>query len=154
MQPLDLTKAPPRSPREEIGGLCMLPRMIDVARAKLPGGNIGEYQIGRGMSGVILRHFGMTVDEFVDCVRKASDEAEVATQLTGRKTEKENRMVSLRLRRVTVKDVPDDLRESFERFYGTELPADKRVFDILEEDDRRAFPPAATSVVRSAGTGI
>jgi len=141
MTPLDLTKAPPRSPREELGGLCMLPRMIDVARAKLPGGNIGEYQIGRGMSGLVLRHFEMHVDEFVERVRSARDEEEVAAQLTGRKTEKENRMVSLRLRRVTVKDVPDDLRESFERFYGADLPPDKRVFDILEEDDARAFGP-------------
>jgi hypothetical protein len=141
MDPLDLTKAPPRSPREELGGLCMLPRMIDVARAKLPGGNIGEYQIGRGMSGLVLRHFEMKVDEFVERVRNARDEEEVAAQLAGRKSEKENRMVSLRLRRVTVKDVPDDLRESFERFYGADLPPEKRVFDLLEEDDARAFGP-------------
>jgi len=139
MTPLDLTKTPPRSPREELGGLCMVPRMIDIARAKLPGGEIGEYQIGRGMSGLVLRHFEMEVGEFVEWVRNASNEEDVAAHLAQRKTEKENRMLSLRLRRVTVKDVPDDLRESFERFYGTDLPADKRVFDILEEDDRRAF---------------
>ena len=143
MTPLDLTKAPPRSPTAELGGLCMLPRMIDVARAKLPGGNVGQYQIGRGMSGLVLRHLEMEVSEFVECVREADDEKEVAAQLTKRKTDKENRMVSLRLRRVTVKDVPDDLRESFERFYGADLPADKRVFDILEEDDQRAFGPKA-----------
>ena len=139
MTPLDLTKEPPRSPREELGGLCMLPRMIDVARAKLPGGDIGEYQIGRGMSGLVLRHLGMEVGEFVELVRKAKDDEEVCAQVTGRKTAKENRMVSLRLRRVTVKDVPDDLRASFTRFYGSDLPPDKRVMDILEEDDRRAF---------------
>jgi hypothetical protein len=50
-------------------------------------------------------------------------------------------MVSLRLRRVTVKDVPEDLRESFFRFYGADLPPDKRVMEILEEDDTRAFGP-------------
>lgn len=141
MTPLDLTKEPPRSPREELGGLCMLPRMIDIARAKLPGGDIGQYQIGRGMSGLVLRHLEMAADEFVECVRKAGNEQEVAAQMANRKTDRENRMVSLRLRRVTVKDVPDDLRPSFERFYGTDLPPDKRVFDILEEDDLRAFGP-------------
>ena len=139
MTPLDLTKAPPRSPREELDGLCMLPRMIDVARAKLPGGNIGDYQIGRGMSGLVLRHLEMSVDEFVESVRTATDEAQLGQELSKRKTAKENRMVSLRLRRVTVADVPDDLRESFERFYGADLPQDKRVFDILEHDDKRAF---------------
>jgi hypothetical protein len=141
MTPLDLTKEPPRSPREELGGLCMLPRMIDVARARLPGGDIGEYQIGRGMSGLVLRHLGMEVGEFVELVRNAKDDEEVWAQLGGRKTEKENGMVSLRLRRVTVKDVPDDLRESFVRFYGADLSPEKRVMDVLEEDDARAFGP-------------
>lgn len=117
----------------------MLPRMIDVARAKLPGGDIGQYQIGRGMSGLVLRHLGIEVGEFVELVRKAKDEEEVAAHLMGRKTAAENRMVSLRLRRATVKDVPEDMRETFIRFYGADLPADKRVMDILEEDDLRAF---------------
>lgn len=139
MTPLDLSKQAPRSPREELGGLCMLPRMIDVARAKLPGGNIGEYQIGRGISGLVLAHFGMDVTAFVESVRVAEDDAAVAASVTSRRSEKENRMLNLRLRRVSVRDVPADLRESFERFYGADLPSDKRVFDILEEDDRRAF---------------
>jgi len=141
MTPLDLTKAPPRSPKEELGGLCMLPRMIDVARAKLPGGDIGQYQIGRGMSGLVLRHLGMGVDEFVECVRNANDEADVVAQVIGRRTDREHRALSLRLRRVTAADVPPDLRESFERFYGADLPANRRVFDILEEDDAHAFGP-------------
>jgi hypothetical protein len=139
MDSLDLTKAPPRSPREEIGGLCMLPRMIDVARAKLPGGNIGTYQIGRGMSGLVLAHLGIDVDEFVECVRAATTDEEVATRLCGRRTEAENRLLNARLRRATVADVPADLRPSFERFYGADLPPTRRVFDILDEDDARAF---------------
>ena len=141
MTPLDLSKQPPRSPREELGGLCMLPRMIDVARAKLPGGNIGEYQIGRGMSGVLLRHLGMEVGEFVELVRNAADDEEVAAQLSGRKTDREHRAVSLRLQRVTAADVPSDLRADFERYYGGDVPPGKRVFEILEEDDLRAFGP-------------
>src|ERR1051326_4168456 len=139
MTPLDLTKAPPRSPREELGGLCMLPRMIDVARAKLPGGDIGDYQIGRGMSALVLGYLEMDVAAFVQLVRDAEDEEALAAKLSATRPETETRALNLRLRRVTVKDVPEDLRESFERFYGSDLPASKRVFDILEEDDRRAF---------------
>ena len=142
MSPLDLTQAPPRSPREELGGLCMLPRMIDIARAKLPGGDIGQYQIGRGMSAVVLAHLGLNGEEFVACVRDASGDAEIAAQLLGRRTAAEHRLVGLKLRRVTVADVPADLRESFERFYGADLPPGKRVFDILEEDDARTFDPS------------
>lgn len=139
MTPLDLTKAPPRAPREEIGGLCMLPRMIDVARAKLPGGNIGTYQIGRGLSGRVLAHLGIEISEFLEAVRTATTDEEVAARFCGRKTAAENRLLNLRLRGATVADVPDDLRSSFEQFYGKDLPPDRRVFDVLEEDDRRAF---------------
>lgn len=135
----DLTKAPPRSPREELGGLCMLPRMIDIARAKLPGGNIGQYQIGRGMSGLVLAHLGMDVAEFVACVSEANNEEEMAAPLLDRRTKAEHRLLNVRLRRVTVADVPPDLRESFERFYGAGLPPTKRVFEILEEDDAGNF---------------
>lgn len=139
MTPLNLSQQPPRSPREELGGLCMLRRMIDVARAKLPGGNIGEYQIGRGLSGLVLGQLGMTSDEFVECVRAATDDDAVAAQVCGRRSPVENRALNMRLRRLTVADVPDDLRPSFERFYGADLARDRRVFDILEEDDARAF---------------
>ena len=119
----------------------MLPRMIDVARAKLPGGNIGTYQIGRGMSGLVLAHLGIGVDQFVECVRRATTDEEVAARFRGRRTTAEDRLLNLKLRRITVADVPADLRPSFEKFYGTEVPPDRRVFDVLEEDDLRAFGP-------------
>jgi hypothetical protein len=141
MTPLDLTKQPPRSPKEEGGGLCMLPRMIDVARAKLPGGDIGQYQVGRGVSGLVLAHLGMDVATFVQRVGDADEEETLVAELALRRTERENRALSLRLRRVTVKDVPADLREAFERFYGADVPGTRCVFDILEEDDLRAFGP-------------
>lgn len=117
----------------------MLPRMIDVARAKLPGGNIGTYQIGRGLSGLVLGHLGIDVNEFVACVQEATSDEEVAAKFCGLRTEAENRMLNLRLKRATVANVPADLRPSFDRFYGADLPADRRVFDVLEEDDARTF---------------
>jgi hypothetical protein len=117
----------------------MLPRMIDVARAKLPGGNIGTYQIGRGMSGLVLAHLGIDVNEFVACVQAATTDEEVAARFCDGRTEAEKRMLNARLKRATVADVPPDLRPSFEKFYGADLPATRRIFDILEEDDARAF---------------
>jgi hypothetical protein len=83
----------------------------------------------------------MDVAEFVQNVHDADDEETLAAQLSARQPEKENRVFNLRLRRVTVKDVPDDLRATFTRFYGADLPPEKRVMDILEEDDARAFGP-------------
>jgi hypothetical protein len=136
--PLDLTKQPPRSPSEELGGLCMLPRMIDIARAKLPGGDVGHYHIGPGMSGLVLRHLGMDAEEFLRLVADAETEEALVAQL-GQHPAAENRLLNLRMQRATVADVPDDMREKFVGFYGGNLPAAKRIFDLLEEDDLRAF---------------
>jgi len=59
--------------------------MIDIARAKLPGGDIGQYHLGPGMSGLVLRHLGMEVDEFVERVGNAENEEALATELADRR---------------------------------------------------------------------
>lgn len=118
----------------------MLPRMIDIARAKLPGGMIGDYQIGRGMSGVVLKHFRLTAAEFVEIVAQAENDGEVWEKLSvGRGQTDHSKLTSL-LKRLTVADVPGDLREEFQGFYGKNLPPDRLVLDVLEEDDARSFP--------------
>ena len=45
MEPLDLSKQPPRPPRAEADGIIFLPRSIDKARAYLDGGNRNGYNI-------------------------------------------------------------------------------------------------------------
>ena len=116
----------------------MVPRMIDIARAKLPGDNIGEYQIGRGMSALVLNAFGVSVSEFVELVRDATTDEHVADRLWPTAS-MPLQVVNARLRRATVGDVPPDLRPDFQRLYGANLPADRRVFDVLDEDDARVF---------------
>lgn len=140
MTPLDLTKIPPRSARQQLDGLIMLPRMIDIARAKLPGGAVGDYQIGRGMSGVVLKHFRLTADEFVGIVAQAEDDGKVLAKLPGGLGQPDHSKLSSFLQGLTVAHVPDDLREEFQAFYGKDLPADRLVLDVLEEDDVRSFP--------------
>jgi hypothetical protein len=140
MTTLDLTRNPPRSPHEQLAGLVMLPRMIDIARAKLPGGVVGEYQIGRGMSGVVLRHFGLTADEFVGIVARAKDEKDVMATVPGSPGQTDHSRLSSFLNGLTVADVPDTFKAEFERFYGKNLPASRLVLDVLEEDDARSFP--------------
>jgi hypothetical protein len=43
----------------------MLPRMIDIARAMVPGGSVNDYEIGREktLSAVVLGAFGMSVPQ-------------------------------------------------------------------------------------------
>jgi hypothetical protein len=140
MTPLDLTRIPPRAPRGRLDGLVMLPRMIDIARARLPGGAVGDYQIGRGISGVVLKHFRLTADEFVEIVAQAEDDNEVLSKLPDGLGQADHSKLSSFLERRTVADVPDDLRPEFQAFYGKNLPADRLVLDVLEEDDARSFP--------------
>jgi hypothetical protein len=37
-------------------------------------------------------------------------------------------------------DVTADLKAEFQAFYGKNLPPDRLVLDVLEEDDARSFP--------------
>ncbi|MBV9971796.1 MAG: DUF5069 domain-containing protein, partial [Candidatus Eremiobacteraeota bacterium] len=67
MEPLDLSKRPPRSPKLELDGLTMLPRTIDKIRATLPGGNLGPYRIA-GFSQRMLDAIGVTEEQLRDAV--------------------------------------------------------------------------------------
>ena len=118
----------------------MLPRMIDIARALLPGGHVGDYQIGRekSLSAVVLGAFGMSGLEFVQIVRDAGTDDEVVERLWPAAAIPPQ-VLSRRLQRVTVANVPPELRVEFQRLYGREPAADRLVFDIIEADDERAF---------------
>ena len=139
MTPLDLTQKPPRSPRTELLGLCMLPRMIDIARAMLPGGKTGDYQIGRGMSAFVFAKLGISVSEFVHIVETACSDEDVANRLLQTQQHADYSNLSARLARVTVANVPPEMRSDFERYYGSGLPSDMKFFDVLDADDIKTF---------------
>lgn len=88
MGPLDLTKQPPRSAREELDGIAYLPRAIDKIRAEFPGGNLGQYVVlgndGATVTGRFYRATGITHSELVDAVKSAPDDAGVAVWLHAR----------------------------------------------------------------------
>ena len=73
---MDLTKGYPRSPRDRLIGLPMLPRTIDKARAKLEG-TIGEYVFGEKSSFdmALLEFLNVTPEQFLDGVRVSPDDA-------------------------------------------------------------------------------
>lgn len=142
MTPLDLTQATPRSPRVQLRGLCMLPRMIDIARAMLSGGNVGEYQIGRGFSAHVLAELGINVDQFIRVVATAADDEDVASRLLKAERHADYVRLSAKLERITVADVSPERRPDFERFYGDGWPSDMNVFDVLTADDANSFPLA------------
>ncbi|MBV9232887.1 MAG: DUF5069 domain-containing protein [Candidatus Eremiobacteraeota bacterium] len=80
MDALDLTRRPPRSPREPLADLdlVMLARTVDKLRATLPGGNLGSYQI-TGFSSHLLERLGIAEAQLRETIARAdSDEAVAA----------------------------------------------------------------------------
>ena len=80
MQPLDLSKQPPRSPKVELDGLVMLARTIDKLRASLPSGNMGAYKI-EGFSQRMLEAVGISEEQLREAVAQAQSDRDVVDWL-------------------------------------------------------------------------
>jgi Domain of unknown function (DUF5069) len=73
---MDLTKDHPRSPRETLMGIPMLPRMSDKARALLSG-TVGEYAYGdkSPFDMAVLEFLGLSSGQFLEGVRQSPNDA-------------------------------------------------------------------------------
>lgn len=137
MQPLDLTKAPPRSPWVQLHGIYNMPRTIDKLRAMLPGGNIGEYQID-GFSRRMLDGLGISEEALLAAVAEAKDDADVERWLLSNvdlaKYADGNAALAAR-------KLGDTDREWFASRYpvSVEMPDTAPLFDVIDADDRAAF---------------
>ncbi len=69
----------------------------------------------------MLNSFGVGVPEFVDLVNAAETEEDVAQRLW-ENVAVDAEALSARLRRLTVGDVPPELRATFQTMYGDDLP--------------------------------
>lgn len=74
--PYDLTQHPPRSPRVRLGGLVILPRMLDKARASL-GNKNGEYTYGCSLDRHVLDFLGIDADELKFMIGKGLGDGEI-----------------------------------------------------------------------------
>ena len=137
MEALDLTKAPPRRPRERLDGLALLPRTIDKLRATLPGGSPGEYRI-EGRSGRLLGWLGVDEDAMRAAVAAAQNEEEVAAWLRRHTDASKYGELNDRIENRTVDDIPDKTRFNSMYPWWPESGL-RKVVDIIEEDDRRNF---------------
>lgn len=143
VEPLDLTAAPPRSPRESLGGLVMLARTIDKLRAELPGGNRGEYQSVRGLTILQLELLGIARDELLDVVVRAGSDDDVVRWVHAHSDAARYPAINERLSRYTLADNPPERWDFVDQLYPNrpKLPREQvNVFDLLDQDDREAFP--------------
>ncbi len=145
MTPLRLTTQPPRAPRAELAGLIFLPRSIDKVRATLPGGEPGEYRI-EGLTQALLDRLGITLDDFTQAVHAATSDDDVAAFVHARAT---TQACAAWNASVVTREPRGGNRAEALTFYPwlVERPDLTLVLDVLEEDDRQAFPtgiPAGT----------
>lgn len=138
MEALDLTKAPPRSPNLEIGGLLMLARTIDKVRATLPGGNLGDYQID-GFSRHLWKALGLDASGFIEAVTAAKCDDDVVAWVRNHSDQAIYPEVNEKLTARTVGDRIEDPEFVAKYPIASTLPHDTRLLDMLEADDRAVF---------------
>lgn len=140
MEALDLTKAPPRSPREELDGLANLPRSIDKMRAHLPGGKPGVYNIP-GFTAIMLETIGLTEDQFREAVAQAKTDDDVAAWLRAHANTEKYGEFNERILNRRVADVKARDPEAFAKKYPvSQTRTDiEYMVDMLEADDEEMF---------------
>ena len=140
MDALDLTRRPPRSPREPLSGLdvLMLARTVDKLRATLPGGNIGAYQI-TGFSSRLLLKLDIGEAALREAIAHASSDAEVAAWIREHTDPKVYPEINAGFESMTIGERLGDAE--FVRRYpiATTLPPEASRLDLLVADDAEAF---------------
>ena len=74
--PNDLTQHAPRSPRVRLGGLVIVPRMLDKCRATLKG-RVGDYEYGCSLDRYVLDFLGLDPEALKAEVAKGKGDGEL-----------------------------------------------------------------------------
>jgi hypothetical protein len=139
MEPLNLTKAPPRSPWQQLNGLYMMARTVDKLRATLPGGDLGVYRIA-GFSQRLLDHLGIAEDDLRAVVALATSEDEIAAWLRKHTDPARYEAINSALAKRKIADVEDQQAFRTTRYpVAKDLPDETLIFDVLERDDAAIF---------------
>lgn len=142
---LDLSREVPRSPRDRVGGLVHLGRMIDKARAK-SAGTLSDYLYPCPLDQVLLEFLGLTGEAFLDAAA-TEDDARVVEWVRQQGTAHQPEDIE-RWNREFLSRGPND-EESRRRFLAkrerlapgrTDLTA---WVDLLDVEEGRPCPPAA-----------
>ena len=139
----DLTQRPPRSPRVQLGGYVILPRMLDKGRALIAGKN-GEYNYACPMDQRFLQFAGVDANALKKLLAKGATDGEVLAWI--RKTAKPKRTdAEIAAWSAHQSQRPPSDADSREYFHGVHKQiAPKRDdiaswFDLLDVDDYVSF---------------
>ena len=138
----DLSKHPPHSPRERIGGFAIASRTVDKCRASLAG-TLGEYHYDCPLDNLLFSFKGITGEQFKAAVRTAKTYEEIGGWLQANGTKRTPAEIKAWSEGVEAESMMNDPEK---RAYFIENckklglnPETSTTFDWLEEDDRANF---------------
>jgi hypothetical protein len=140
MDALDLTRRPPRNPREKLPelDLLMIARTVDKLRATLPGGKLGEYRIP-GFSTRLLEQLGIEEAALRDAVARAQSDAEIASWIRERSDPARYSEINAGFESLKIAERLGD-PEYLERYpLAKRLPPETSRLDMLIADDEELF---------------
>lgn len=138
----DLSKEPPRSPRQRIGGYAILARAIDKCRADVRG-TIGEYHTDCPLDHLLLDWKGVAYPPFRAEIIAGSTDEEIAEFFDENGVEKSAAEIAAWSDQTEAYRPYDD--EAKREWFTGECeplgldPRTTTLFDYLEADDRRSF---------------
>jgi Domain of unknown function (DUF5069) len=140
MEALDLTKRPPRSPRELLPGLnlLMLARTVDKLRATLPGGNLGEYQI-TGFSSSLLNALEIPEAALRAAIARCESDAQVADWIREHSKPERYEEINAKLEGRTIAERLSDPTFVARYPVARRLSPESSRLDMLIADDAEAF---------------
>ena len=140
MDALDLTRRPPRSPREPLSGLdlLMMARTVDKIRATLPGGNLGSYQI-TGFSSRLLERLGIVESQLREAIAHARSDDEVAAWIRERSDPAKYSEINAGFERLTIGERLGDPEFVARYPVVKRLPPEASRLDMLIADDQESF---------------
>ena len=141
---MDLTKGPPRSPYEKLGGIVFLPRSIDKVRAHIAG-TAGEYKAMTGYSEQLFDFLDLSPQKFHTIVRSNLDDASVLAAIQQYSRRPTSEITAFNQRAINYPPPEDEA--GWERHWellevaGQGHRKDiKTMFDRLDLDDGREVP--------------
>lgn len=143
----DLTKVPPRSPRVQLGGFVILPRMLDKGRATVAGTN-GEYQFACPLDQRLLEFLGIEPEGLKTQLAAGKSDTEILRWVTENSKTKPRPEAIAAWSAAQSQRAPTDpeSRQHFNELHAKVAPHRNDVatwFDLLDLDDFVSFGGAA-----------
>ena len=140
--PKDLTKEPPRSPRDRLGGYALMARMIDKGRADLHG-KVGEYHYACPLDQMFFDFKGVQGNEVKQLLGSGATDEQIVDWFNSHGTPKTAADIKTWSDGVEAYRPYDDPEKK--EWFGGECakvglkPESSTLADFLDADDRASF---------------